>query len=198
MSGGWDRVTPREREVLRCLLDGFSMMQTAERLGISRASVQRHTKNALAKLQGEEEVRPVAMPAATTLGWASEDFIKGCRALSRLHKHHGIPWSLVVIAYGQGVNGPELGREVAALIRVSDRIGWAKDCLLLVLPATGRAGAARLAERIRRWWEGRAAVGIAAVEAAVSESPERTLERGELAAQRALVEEEAWRRVGRG
>jgi len=198
MAGAWDRVTPREREVLRLLLDLRSVSETAQHLGISRASVQRHAKNALAKLQGDMEARPVNTPTATALGWSPDDFMKGLRALMRLQKRHGIPWSLVVVAYEGGVDAHDLARELATLVRVSDRIGWGKNCLWLVLPATTRTGAGRLAERIRTLWEGRGTVGIAWVEANAWETPERTLERGQVAAQRALIEEEAWRRVGRG
>jgi DNA-binding NarL/FixJ family response regulator len=43
-------LTPREREVLQCMVDGLNRTQIAERLGLSANTVRTHTQNLLAKL----------------------------------------------------------------------------------------------------------------------------------------------------
>ena len=43
-------LTPREREVLQCMVDGLSRAEIAERLGLSANTVRTHTQNLLAKL----------------------------------------------------------------------------------------------------------------------------------------------------
>ncbi|MBX6769931.1 MAG: response regulator transcription factor [Actinomadura rubrobrunea] len=43
-------LTPREREVLQCMVDGLNRAQIAERLGLSANTVRTHTQNLLAKL----------------------------------------------------------------------------------------------------------------------------------------------------
>ncbi|GAA4092137.1 MULTISPECIES: response regulator transcription factor [Actinomadura] len=43
-------LTPREREVLQCLVDGLNRAEIAARLGLSANTVRTHTQNLLAKL----------------------------------------------------------------------------------------------------------------------------------------------------
>jgi two-component system NarL family response regulator len=43
-------LTPREREVLQCMVDGLSRAEIAGRLGLSANTVRTHTQNLLAKL----------------------------------------------------------------------------------------------------------------------------------------------------
>jgi DNA-binding NarL/FixJ family response regulator len=43
-------LTPREHEVLQCMVDGLNRTQIAERLGLSANTVRTHTQNLLAKL----------------------------------------------------------------------------------------------------------------------------------------------------
>jgi two-component system NarL family response regulator len=43
-------LTPREREVLQCMVDGLSRAELAQRLGLSTNTVRTHTQNLLAKL----------------------------------------------------------------------------------------------------------------------------------------------------
>ncbi|MEW2358128.1 response regulator transcription factor [Spirillospora sp. NPDC029432] len=43
-------LTPREREVLQCMVDGLNRAEIADRLGLSANTVRTHTQNLLAKL----------------------------------------------------------------------------------------------------------------------------------------------------
>ncbi len=43
-------ITPKEKEILHLIADGFSSKQIAERLNISFYTVQTHRKNMLAKM----------------------------------------------------------------------------------------------------------------------------------------------------
>ncbi|CND59936.1 LuxR family two component transcriptional regulator [Mycobacterium tuberculosis] len=43
-------LTPREREVLQCMVDGLGRAEIADRLGLSANTVRTHTQNLLAKL----------------------------------------------------------------------------------------------------------------------------------------------------
>ncbi|MFC6884045.1 MULTISPECIES: response regulator [Actinomadura] len=43
-------LTPRERQVLQCMVDGLNRAEIAERLGLSANTVRTHTQNLLAKL----------------------------------------------------------------------------------------------------------------------------------------------------
>ncbi|RAY15673.1 DNA-binding response regulator [Actinomadura craniellae] len=45
-----DELTPREHEVLQCMVDGLSRADIADRLGLSANTVRTHTQNLLAKL----------------------------------------------------------------------------------------------------------------------------------------------------
>ncbi|MER7541482.1 response regulator [Actinomadura sp.] len=49
-SGLLAELTPREREVLQCMVDGLGRAEIAERLGLSANTVRTHTQNLLAKL----------------------------------------------------------------------------------------------------------------------------------------------------
>jgi DNA-binding NarL/FixJ family response regulator len=49
-SGDLAELTPREREVLACMVDGLNRPEIADRLGLSGNTVRTHTQNLLAKL----------------------------------------------------------------------------------------------------------------------------------------------------
>jgi two-component system NarL family response regulator len=54
-------LTPREREVLQCMVDGFSRPQIAQRLHVSAHTVRTHTQNLLAKLGVHSTLEAVAL-----------------------------------------------------------------------------------------------------------------------------------------
>jgi two-component system NarL family response regulator len=58
-------LTPREREVLQCMVDGLNRAEIAARLGLSANTVRTHTQNLLAKLDMHSalEVITLAMRA---------------------------------------------------------------------------------------------------------------------------------------
>jgi two-component system NarL family response regulator len=58
-------LTPREREVLQCMVDGLNRPEIAHRLGLSANTVRTHTQNLLAKIGAHSalEVITVAMRA---------------------------------------------------------------------------------------------------------------------------------------
>jgi two-component system, NarL family, nitrate/nitrite response regulator NarL len=58
-SDGVDRLTPREREILRTLAAGASTVEVAEAFGISPLTVQSHVKSILAKLGVHSKVEAV-------------------------------------------------------------------------------------------------------------------------------------------
>jgi len=49
-SGGEERLTKREREILGCLAQGLATAAIADRLSISRTTVRNHTQRILTKL----------------------------------------------------------------------------------------------------------------------------------------------------
>ena len=59
-------ISPREREVLKSLSEGFSAKETAERLGISAQTVRNHTYMAYKRLGVKNKVA-----AFRALGWMS-------------------------------------------------------------------------------------------------------------------------------
>jgi two-component system, NarL family, response regulator LiaR len=54
-------LTPREREVLQCMVDGLSRPQIAQRLHVSTHTVRTHTQNLLAKLGVHSTLEAVAV-----------------------------------------------------------------------------------------------------------------------------------------
>jgi DNA-binding NarL/FixJ family response regulator len=57
---GTDRLTPREREVLRLAADGLSSVKIGERLFLSPQTVRGHVGNAMGKLQAHTRTQAVA------------------------------------------------------------------------------------------------------------------------------------------
>lgn len=205
MVPGWDQFTAREREVFRLLLDRQTPDDVAARLGISRVSVQRHLKNALAKLQPEgwerrrsPELRRSVGPDGSVL-WSRVELLEGCRKLHGELKNHGTPWSLVVLTGMEDGESESLPvGSLLSLIRASDRLAPDGASAWVVLPGTPLAGALRLLERIRVGVDAKLLYGAACVEASVHETVTQVMERGRIAARRSLFERETQRRIGGG
>jgi DNA-binding NarL/FixJ family response regulator len=64
-SGGGARalaaLTPREREVLQCMVDGLNRAEIADRLGLSANTVRTHTQNLLAKLDMHSALEAITL-----------------------------------------------------------------------------------------------------------------------------------------
>jgi two-component system NarL family response regulator len=54
-------LTPREHEVLQCLVDGLSRAEVAARLRLSENTVRTHTQNLIAKLGVHSTLESVAL-----------------------------------------------------------------------------------------------------------------------------------------
>jgi two-component system NarL family response regulator len=54
-------LTPREREVLQCMVDGLSRAEIAARLGLSANTVRTHTQNLLAKLDMHSALEAITL-----------------------------------------------------------------------------------------------------------------------------------------
>ncbi|TMR00299.1 response regulator transcription factor [Actinomadura soli] len=54
-------LTPREREVLQCMVDGLGRAEIAERLGLSANTVRTHTQNLLAKLDMHSALEAITL-----------------------------------------------------------------------------------------------------------------------------------------
>ncbi|WP_030169250.1 response regulator transcription factor [Spirillospora albida] len=54
-------LTPREREVLQCMVDGLGRAEIAERLGLSANTVRTHTQNLLAKLETHSALEAITL-----------------------------------------------------------------------------------------------------------------------------------------
>ncbi|WP_433328489.1 response regulator [Spirillospora sp. CA-294931] len=54
-------LTPREREVLQCMVDGLNRVEIAERLGLSANTVRTHTQNLLAKLDMHSALEAITL-----------------------------------------------------------------------------------------------------------------------------------------
>lgn len=54
-------LTPREHEVLRCMVDGLTRPEIAERLGLSANTVRTHTQNLLAKLDAHSALEAITV-----------------------------------------------------------------------------------------------------------------------------------------
>jgi len=65
---GLDRLTPREREILRHAIQGETASDSAESLGISRRTVEVHRQQVLTKLGVKNLVQAVRMIALVERG----------------------------------------------------------------------------------------------------------------------------------
>jgi DNA-binding NarL/FixJ family response regulator len=54
-------LTPREREVIQCMVDGLSRPEIAERLGLSANTVRTHTQNLLGKVGAHSALEAITM-----------------------------------------------------------------------------------------------------------------------------------------
>ncbi|MFP3960896.1 response regulator transcription factor [Actinomadura fulvescens] len=54
-------LTPREREVLQCMVDGLNRVEIADRLGLSANTVRTHTQNLLAKLDMHSALEAITL-----------------------------------------------------------------------------------------------------------------------------------------
>jgi DNA-binding NarL/FixJ family response regulator len=54
-------LTPREREVLQCMVDGLNRPEIADRLGLSANTVRTHTQNLLAKISAHSALEAITM-----------------------------------------------------------------------------------------------------------------------------------------
>ncbi|GAA4236329.1 response regulator transcription factor [Actinomadura meridiana] len=54
-------LTPREREVLQCMVDGLGRAEIAARLGLSANTVRTHTQNLLAKLDTHSALEAITL-----------------------------------------------------------------------------------------------------------------------------------------
>jgi len=54
-------LTPREREVLQCMVDGLNRAEIAARLGLSANTVRTHTQNLLAKLDMHSALEAITL-----------------------------------------------------------------------------------------------------------------------------------------
>ncbi|MGH8967660.1 MAG: response regulator transcription factor, partial [Actinomycetes bacterium] len=54
-------LTPREREVLQCMVDGLGRAEIAGRLGLSANTVRTHTQNLLAKLDTHSALEAITL-----------------------------------------------------------------------------------------------------------------------------------------
>jgi DNA-binding NarL/FixJ family response regulator len=58
-------LTPREREVLQCMVDGRNRAEIADRLGLSANTVRTHTQNLLAKLDVHSVLEAITLAMRT-------------------------------------------------------------------------------------------------------------------------------------
>ncbi|MGI5207009.1 response regulator [Spirillospora sp. CA-108201] len=67
-------LTPREREVLQCMVDGLGRAEIAERLGLSANTVRTHTQNLLAKLDLHSALEAITLAMRAGMRPASDDY----------------------------------------------------------------------------------------------------------------------------
>jgi DNA-binding NarL/FixJ family response regulator len=75
--GGGGRIaelTPREREVLQCMVDGLGRAEIAERLGLSANTVRTHTQNLLAKLDLHSALEAITLAMRAGMRPTSDDY----------------------------------------------------------------------------------------------------------------------------
>ena len=205
MNRPWERLTGKQREVLRLVLDGSTPEDIASTLNVSRASVHRHLNRALAVLR-EEDVSSVS--TTSPLGSLSGDrqvitiaeLLMFCRSLAHAQVAHGTPWSMAVIAGHPAASSLSLTMvSPLSLVRATDRLALDGDFLAIVLPDTHITGAERLLERLRvAARQATVFYGSGAVEARDGEAVADTYQRARRLAERSLLEEEARRIMGRG
>jgi DNA-binding NarL/FixJ family response regulator len=63
---GVERLTPRERDVMRLLTEGLSQIEIAERLVITQRTVAKHVEHILSKLRVHTRAQAVALALRTT------------------------------------------------------------------------------------------------------------------------------------
>lgn len=199
----WDRVTERERQILRLLLDRHSPDEVAERLAISRTSVQRHVKHALEKLAPGTTTRvrnrPVPSEAPPSLGriLTADELSARCRHLALYRSRHRVPWAVVAVAPEDSPDATRLA-SLATLLRSTDSLGWHDNVLVALLPETTVHGAERLLQRLRPVLTAQGgAWGTAAAEPTDDESAGETLSRACFEARTALLEAQVRRSMGR-
>jgi DNA-binding NarL/FixJ family response regulator len=59
--GDLGELTPRESEVLQCMVDGLNRLEIAGRLGLSANTVRTHTQNLLAKMGAHSALEAITM-----------------------------------------------------------------------------------------------------------------------------------------
>ncbi len=57
----WQRLTPREREIVACLVDGLRAGAVAEKFTVSVATVRTQIRSVLAKLEVSSQLEAVAL-----------------------------------------------------------------------------------------------------------------------------------------
>jgi two-component system NarL family response regulator len=72
-SGQLAELTPREREVLQCMVDGLNRAEIAEWLGLSANTVRTHTQNLLAKLDMHSALEAITLAMRAGMRPSSED-----------------------------------------------------------------------------------------------------------------------------
>ncbi|MFD0537634.1 response regulator transcription factor [Actinomadura luteofluorescens] len=82
--GGGDgliaELTPREREVLQCMVDGLGRAEIAERLGLSANTVRTHTQNLLAKLDLHSALEAITLAMRAACGRPRTTTERGARS----------------------------------------------------------------------------------------------------------------------
>ncbi|MFI6518682.1 response regulator transcription factor [Spirillospora sp. NPDC050679] len=66
-------LTPREREVLQCMVDGLARAEIADRLGLSANTVRTHTQNLLAKLDMHSALEAITLAMRAGMRPGSRD-----------------------------------------------------------------------------------------------------------------------------
>jgi DNA-binding NarL/FixJ family response regulator len=64
--GGVEKLTPRERDVMRLLTEGLSQVEIAERLVITQRTVAKHVEHILSKLRVHTRTQAVALALRTS------------------------------------------------------------------------------------------------------------------------------------
>jgi DNA-binding NarL/FixJ family response regulator len=67
-------LTPREREVLQCMVDGLGRAEIAERLCLSANTVRTHTQNLLAKLDMHSALEAITLAMRAGMRPTSDDY----------------------------------------------------------------------------------------------------------------------------
>jgi DNA-binding Lrp family transcriptional regulator len=196
----WEQLTDRERQILRLLLERQTPDEIAKQLAISRASVQRHLKNALGKLAPgvgaglqRRQAQPTPLPGRL-LG--ASELYAALRELAQRHRRYQRPWAVAALVTAHRLDPVSIS-PLLTVIRSSDYAGWWDDAFVVLLPDTAVEGAQRLLGRLSQILGAALVVfGAAAVEPLVHEPSERTIARARTLATTALLEAEARRAAG--